>query len=454
MIMNKEKINNILIILIKIFFIGLLFQFFLQTFVGFWLWLNWTVRSVIWMWKEILILIFLSFVWYRIRKHHLWKQIFNKLSIKRFVILTVGFWILALLNWLAITQTWIWATIISLRYSITWFVIFLIFSIISWEFFDQRYVLERWYSKIIKRLLRGSLVWWGIVFFIPRLLEFTGYNQYNYEWDMNIAPPAAYYSQYNQWYVRNQFLFERPISRWFFLVAFWPMFFAIAIKRRWWKAFIFDWWLYWLAVLSTFSRAAWIAWIVQTAILLLIEYRHNLKKAFIYWWIPIILIFWSVTYLWRDQIINRQFSNTWHIKSLQLALEKIKENPWFWDGPWTAWPASHHLWEGKEYNPENQFLQIWIEYGIFGFIAWMFLYLRFLWIWRKALNISFHDKHTKQQKYLWYILFSLSLGILGLSICWLVLHSFVDRMIVYPFMAMFWIVYGQYKIVAGTSKEV
>jgi hypothetical protein len=55
------------------------------------------------------------------------------------------------------------------------------------------------------------------------------------------------------------------------------------------------------------------------------------------------------------------------------------------------------------------------------------------------------EKETKQQKYLGYVLFSLSLGIFGLGICWLVLHSFVDRMIVYPFMAMFGLVYGQYK---------
>ena len=56
------------------------------------------------------------------------------------------------------------------------------------------------------------------------------------------------------------------------------------------------------------------------------------------------------------------------------------------------------------------------------------------------------EKETKQQKYLWYVLFSLSLGICGLGICGLVLHSFVDRMIVYPFMAMFGIIYWQYKL--------
>jgi O-antigen ligase len=347
------------------------------------------------------------------------------------------------MDWLLCKQ--VWATIMSLRYSITWFVIFLIFSVVSWEFLDQKYTLERWWSKIIGWLLRGSLFWWAVAFFIPRLLEFAWYNQYNYEWDMNIAPPAAYYAQYNQWYVRNQFLFERPISWGFFLVAFWPLFFALAIKRRWWKAFVFGGGLYWLAVLSTFSRAAWIAWIVQTWILLLIEYRKDLKKAFFYWWIPIILIFGGVAYLGRDQIIHRQFSNTGHIVNIKIALEKIQNHPWFGEWPGTAWPASHHLWEGKEYNPENQFLQIWIEYGIFGFIAWMILYIRFMWIGLVALRKSFLEKETKQQKYLGYVLFSLSLGIFWLGICWLVLHSFVDRMIVYPFMAMFGLIYGQYK---------
>jgi hypothetical protein len=40
-----------------------------------------------------------------------------------------------------------------------------------------------------------------IIYFIPRLLEFAGYNKSSYEWDIGIAPPAVYYSQYNDWYV-------------------------------------------------------------------------------------------------------------------------------------------------------------------------------------------------------------------------------------------------------------
>lgn len=451
--MKKDNIIKILVILTKIFFIGLLLQFFLQTFVNFWLWRSWKTRDIIRLWKEIIILILFIFSLYRIRKHKIWKVLSQKIHIGRLIVLLIILWFFVLLNGLLITQTWLTATIFSLRYSITWFIIFIIFSFLSFAFLEKKPHLEMWYNKIIKRLLWGSLFRWIIIFFVPRMLEFVWYNQYNYEWDINIAPPAAYYSQYNSGYVRNQFLFERPISWGFFLVAFWPMFFALAIKKRWWKAVLFGGWLYWLAVLSTFSRAAWWAWFAQVLIIFLIEYRKSLKKAFLYGFIPILLVFWSITYFWRDQIINRKFSNTWHFTNIVAAIEKIKEKPLFGDWPWTAWPASHHLWEDKEYNPENQFLQIRIEYGILGFIFWMIIYLWFIWIWYKTLRISIHKKSSKQEKYFWYLLFSLSLGIFWLSICWLVLHSFVDRMIVYPFMAMFGIIYGQYQYIRSEKNR-
>ena len=114
--------------------------------------------------------------------------------------------------------------------------IFVVFALISSKFFPKTTLehsnLETRYVKIIKWLLVGSIIWWLIIYFIPRLLEFAGYNKSNYEGDIGIAPPAVYYSQYNDGYVRNQFLFERPISRGFFLVALWPLFFALALKKR------------------------------------------------------------------------------------------------------------------------------------------------------------------------------------------------------------------------------
>ena len=40
-----------------------------------------------------------------------------------------------------------------------------------------------------------------------------------------------------------------------------------------------------------------------------------------------------------------------------------------------------------------------------------------------------------------YLIFGFGLWLLWLAIEWLVLHSFVDRMIVYPFMLLYWLVW-------------
>jgi len=96
------------------------------------------------------------------------------------------------------------------------------------------------------------------------------------------------------------------------------------------------------------------------------------------------------------------------------------------------------------YNPENQFLQIWIEYGVLAFIWWMVLYLYLHKVWYTAYLETKDIKKSKQERFYSYIILAFSLGLLGLSIEGLVLHSFVDRMIVYPFMALFGIAYAVY----------
>jgi hypothetical protein len=54
--MVENKAKNILVIIAKIFFLGLILQFFLQTFVTFSLGFEGTIWSVIWMWKEIIVM--------------------------------------------------------------------------------------------------------------------------------------------------------------------------------------------------------------------------------------------------------------------------------------------------------------------------------------------------------------------------------------------------------------
>jgi len=439
-------IKRNLVWIIKWFLWLLLLQFFLQTFVTFVLGLDGSFWTIIWMWKEFLIIWLTTFVvWYFVRKLDKAKieKMWNEFPLKTFVF--IFFLTLLVAFVLSFFQSSISNFVLSARYSMFGFFLFLLFYIISYLFFDDKSkkIIE-WYNKIIKWILVLALWWWAAIWIIPWVVENLGYNQWNFEWDIWVRPPVAYYTQFKDGFVRNQFLFERPISLWFFLVAFWPLFFISILYRKWPKKWIFRWGLYGLILLSTFSRAAWWAWFVQTIVMFLILYGKNWKKLALYFFVPLLLLWWVVTYYGKDQIINRQYSNTGHVKEIKLALQKVSESPFF--GKWaaSAGPASHHLWEWKEYNPENQYLQIWIEYWLIAFAGWMFLYVYLhligFWAW-KSSNLV---KENKDIKKLSLIMIAFSLGLFGLSIEWMVLHSFVDRMIVYPFMTLFGICYAIY----------
>ncbi len=347
----------------------------------------------------------------------------------------------------------------SIRYSMIGFLIFIVFFTITILFFGAREInLVKRYSRIMKTLLVGSLIRRGILRLIPNLLKFAGYNQWNYEGDVGIAPPAAYYTQFDSGYTRNQFLFERPISRWFFLIAFWPLFFVLCFKNRPLRDKIWRWSLYGLAIMSTFSRAARAVWILQTIILVLLQFPKKYRKMALRGFFPLLLFFGGVTYFWQKQIITREFSNTGHFRLVIEALQKIWERPIRGQGAGMAWPASHQITGIKAYNPENQYLQIWLEYGVLWFLWRLYLYGYLHRIaytsYRKDLSWGMKDKKsddklTKKRKLYGMMVFAFWVWILWLSIEWLVLQSFVDRMIVYPFMALFAIAYGLYIKASG-----
>ena len=445
--MEKNKTIKALTLVAKIFFIWLLLQFFCQTLVTYKLWFDWTFRKILRMWKEIIIIGLLEFLTRYFWKNKNFKIFFEKFPLKNFVRVFLGTIVVTFLVSVFINHTGIGTWIMSIRYSMIGFLIFIIFFALTILFFGAREInLVKRYSRVMKTLLVGSLIWRGIIWLMPNLLKFAWYNQYNYEWDVGIAPPAAYYTRYDQWFVRNQFLFERPISWWFFLIAFWPLFFVLCFKNKKLSDKILRWSLYWLAIMSTFSRAAWWVWLVQTIILILMQFPRKYRKTALRWLIPLLLVFGVVTYFWQKQIITREFSNTGHLKHVTEAINLITEKPLRWQGAWTAWPASHQVEGVKAYNPENQYLQIWIEYGLLWFIWRLYLYGYLHYIAYKSYEEEkkTDDKLTKKRKLYGIIVFAFWVGILGLSIEWLVLHSFVDRMIVYPFTALFAIAYGLY----------
>lgn len=452
--MNQNRVIKILTIIAKIFFIWLLLQFFFQTLVTYKLGMGWTLWNIIWMRKEIIIIGLLGFLARYFWKNKNLKEFFEKFPLKNFVRVFIATIVVSFLVSVFINHSGVGTWIMSIRYSMIGFLIFIIFFTISILFFGAREInLVKRYSRLMKTLLVWSLVWRGILWLMPNLLKFAGYNQYNYEGDVGIAPPAVYYTQFDSWYTRNQFLFERPISRGFFLIAFWPLFFVLCFKNKPLGDKILRWSLYGLAIMSTFSRAAWAVWLIQTIILVLLQFPKKYWKMALRWFLPLLLFFGAVTYFGQKQIITREFSNTGHFKLVMEAFKKIGDRPIWWQGAGTAWPASYQVTGITAYNPENQYLQIWIEYGVLWFMGRLFLY----WYLHRIAYKSYEEdlswgmkekktdsKITKKRKLYGTIVFAFGVGILWLSIEWLVLHSFVDRMIVYPFMALFAIAYGLY----------
>lgn len=449
-----------LLLWFKIFLIGLLLQFFLHTLFTFGFWLTWGFWNIVWLWKELFILIWASFVIFLLIQVYKKNKVQNISSLLKTIPLKTYILIflitIAVIFWVSFITSNLINAVISIRYSMLWFFIFGWASFIGYyalKEYNQSKLLKRW-RRVMKSLLVIGMFWRGLLWLIPNGLKFFWYDKFAHEGEVGASPPTVYYTEYNKWLVRNQFIFERPISYGFFLVALWPLFFMLAIKGKKQRELLWRGGLYGLNIFSTFSRAAWWAWFVQTILLFFIVYHKNWKKMLLYFGWPALLLIGVVSYFAADQITHRQFSNTGHLREIKIALQKIQENPILWAGVGSAGPASHQIKQFEPYNTENQYLQIWVEYGILGLLWWGYLYFFLHYVGFLARKDERHiqnshksngKKYIKRNKtihqYNYYII-AFSLGILGLSIENLVLHGFVDRMIVYPVMLLFWLSYG------------
>jgi len=411
--------------LIKIFLVWIILQFFLQTFVTFWIWIN---IEIIWLWKEAFILMFFLYLVYLLFSQKNFKTIFKDKTIVWLEIIFIAQVIFAFLINILILKTWISQFILAFKYDFLGFFIFFTFVNLS-HFLDHKFIksIMLFFWKTLKVILIWAIFWYAIILLKPSILYNIWYDHNIYEWIAGQRPPAVYKTQQYYGYPRNQFLFERPISFGFFLVAFWPLFYLLYIRPDKSKNKYLRLIIYWLNVILTFSRAAWWAWIFQIILLWVIFNARDFKKYFIKFLLPLLIVITWIWIVWYKQIISRDFSNTWHVDLLVKWFNMFLENPLFGKWAWYVWPASHWWWIA--FNPENQYIQILIEFGLIIFLMWFFVYA--------FLNIFPIVKYFKT-KYKENMLFLLAFSIwfLWLSIQWLVLHSFVDRMIVYPFMLL------------------
>lgn len=479
-------------LLCKIFVIWLLLQFFLQTFVTFKLGRDGQFRTLFRMWKEFILLSFviilLRYVLTNLRwrinaiknKEHTdkitWKILLKNTESKfivQFLLIFVATIIVFLLLAVCLQHVWIKAFTLSAKYDLFWFFIFGIWVCLSYLFFtEEDKDLLHLYNKLIIRVLRLWLARRFILRLMPNSLKLFWYNPYIYEWTVWQNPPTAYYTLIDKWNVRNQFLFERPTSFGFRLIAFFPVFILWYSRKKSWKDIVFPTILFWLLIFSTRSRA-WIAIrVLETILLFFILYRKSIKKYYIRFIIAAIVWIWWLAYLWR-WIMVREHSNTGHLELMKAWWNIAKINPFIWRWAGYSGPASHQLCYTDEpvnvyqdvnsihldnqrcellrkenvrnqistygFNPENQYLQIFMEYWIIWTIFRLWLCIVILRYTIKMVQVYQKKNKSPYQETLYYTLMWFGIWFVGLCAEWLVLHSLVDRMVIYPFFLLYWI---------------
>jgi len=412
-----------LVSLVKVLCLWLLLHFLLHTWTTYGIGFDIPVLRA---WKEIVIWLLILSIGYGFLRYKKRSAVFSSHYILPVFLVTL-LWIwgtllihLLILDGVSITR---WA--MAMRYDYLGFILLLLGRGVTLflDKEDAEKLLKR-YGRIIKWVLLGALVWWCIVAIKPWTLKVFWFNNYVFEWTVGMQPPAVYYTHINYWLPRSQFRFERPTTFWFWLTAFFPLFFMQFLARRPWQETRAWRTLYWLNIVVTFSRAAWWSRIIAVVLCIWLTSVLPWKKLLLRYGLPLFLLFAFILFIWREQIALRWYSNYGHVTMVKQGRTMLMEKPLRWWGGASAWPWSHR--DGwLAFNPENQFLQILIEFWKIGSLPW--LVLRWWTIW-----IGVVGRFKSNQ---WVMAFSL--GMITLTISGMVLHSFADRMVVYPFMLLF-----------------
>jgi hypothetical protein len=200
------------------------------------------------MWKEFILLLLLAAVGYVASSQLLKRQkqriatpsrrtFLRQHALTQFILLFLAscliFFILAVL----IQSVGLSPFILSIKYDLLPFFIFGLGMGLGLIVFTEK---DKELFQLYKKLTIGCL--WGgffrrlIVYMVPNFLRHFGYNRENFEGTIGAQPPSAYYTLVKPnlpgSYVRNQFLFERPISFGFRLIAFFPVFVLNRLRKK------------------------------------------------------------------------------------------------------------------------------------------------------------------------------------------------------------------------------
>ena len=299
----------------------------------------------------------------------------------------------------------------------------------------------------IKWVLIFSILRYGILHTIPNILDRIGFSQpgLSIERTAGTPPPSLWLTEFYTGYVRNQWPFGWPLSLGFYLAAMRPLFYGLVLHKKNLSDTRGRRLLYIGIVLSTYSRAARGIFLISSVFIALVVYRKYTKYIITLWLTAFVAVGLYIAWGGKSELFLRTWSDKGHIEYFFQWLDLVKQHwlRWLWAA--SVGPAANHI-EGvdKVFNPENQYMQIWLEYGLLWVLSWILSYITILF---SPLKKWFSVRTSRIQKNLSGNTISymgIGISIISLSIAGMVLHPFVDSSSIYPFMLISGIIYGYY----------
>lgn len=396
---------------ISVLFFLLPFQAVIITFLQWKLWID---VSIIRFWREIIIIVLLSFwVFYELKR--------NNFSLKKVYKDNNLLWTTT--AFILLSFVYIFFPFFYLKTSgYLWFKydVFFLFALIIWLYLREFRENITHYLKVL-----FVSIWINLIIFLPVYLFWNVENFYSNLWystkesTYTAWKPISYaqntpWVDWKTWVNRFQWSFSWPITLSVFLTIFYIIYIWFIlnsvknIKRR--LTFILIPWLFILSsIYFSYSKTS-ILWALFWAILfgylvVKITFKKKIGKKIILGstiWIIASIIFMIIIkrdlFLHLGAILNR-FDN------LTKSVEMFLYNP-IWYGLWVAWPASQ-IWRSLEsawkdweiwlssattthtFLPENWYVQILLE----QWILWIALFLSVLIIiWMKLYSIAKYKK--------------------------------------------------------------
>jgi hypothetical protein len=318
----------------------------------------------------------------------------------------------------------LWQQLIGFKYDLLPILILLsavVVGIVTYPAQAKQEMRWRRFVYLIAFLLVGWLVWQIGKVMLPEFYARWWYGAVG-DFVQGTAPPL-YYRTWPGGSMRLQGLFAWPNNYGFWLVgiaSFWLVSLGFAKHRKllaWWSSIFF------VSLLRTLSRGAWIGVFVQIVFLAYVTWSSRLRRM-VAWWGGVFVLGIALLSLLK------QGSSLAHIEAFWSAITTIAQQP-FGYGLGMSWPAVHF---GGAFLPENHYFQLLMDLGIPGLLLWC---MSLVVLVRPGIQVLRQASISRQ-------CISAPLALLLLGVCWLLLegmflHVFEDSMVTYLFLVPLWI---------------